>query len=163
MEEIFTGFDYIYHNLGAVPDEEIASVENGFLKGLIFVLKYAYDVGWLGEHFAELLQMPPAHASPNALKAFFRYLSQQSKFGRTKIIEVMEALPEEKREPLMSFADYFEEKGLEKGREQGLNEKSRTAAINMIRKGYSDAEICDVLEVTTAYVTSMRMEVSDKH
>lgn len=132
-------------------------LENSFLKGMMFVLKYAYDSGWLGEHFVELLPMLPVNAAPGTLKAYFRYLSQQSKLGRTKIIEVMETLPQE--EPLMSFADYFEEKGLEKGREEAMRKMVRTA-INMIRKGYPDTEICDVLEVTPEYVIALRRETS---
>ena len=53
------------------------------------------------------------------------------------------------------------EQGIEKGRGEGISEKNRAATIRMIRKGYTDAEICDVQEVTMDYVKSVRAELSN--
>jgi SOS response regulatory protein OraA/RecX len=111
-------------------------------------LKYAFDENWLGEHVLELLILTE-DASQNLSLGFFVYLSQQGNLDRTKIIEAMEALPPAAKKKVITFFDSL--------REEVLNEKNRKAAVNMIRKGYSDAEICDVLEVTPEYVAGIRV------
>ena len=168
-------FAYIYNNLAGVSDEEIAAFQNALLKELIYLLKYAFDAELLSAHFEEVLFNPPVAASSAAMRAIYIYLKQQSKIEENKIREIMEALPQETRKKLMSIGDYIEEKvfergmekgiekgieqGIEKGRGEGISEKNHTATIRMIRKGYTDAEICDVLEVAVEYVKTIRAEV----
>ena len=83
-------------------------------------------------------------------------------------METMEELPPTTKKKVVTFAEYFREMGIKKGREEGkeagrqeaLAEKNRIATINMIRKGYSDADICEVLEVTAEYVSRIRAEIA---
>lgn len=52
--------------------------------------------------------------------------------------------------PEDSIAGYFKEQGFEQGR--------MLTARAMIRKGYLDSQICDLLEVTADYVARLRAE-----
>ena len=181
-------FEYIYHSLGEVSDDTIALLRKGSLQELIFLLKYAHNALKLSDHLVELLKNPPFSFTSPEMRVIVKYLIHQSKMGRNKIIEIMETVPEEKKDDLMSIAEYLQEKvferGVEKGIEQGIekgikkgieqgvkqgvkrgmelgreearNEKNHTAAVNMIRRGYSDTEVSEVLEVSLDYVRSIR-------
>ena len=164
-------FDYIYNNLGEVPDEQIAALRNRFLSASVFLLKYSFDAVWLREHLLELLMLLE-NISPKQVRVLFLYLMQQGNIEWTKIMETMEELPPTTKKKVVTFAEYFREMGIKKGREEGLekgkeagrqealSEKNRIATINMIRKGYSDADICEVLEVTAEYVSRIRAEIA---
>jgi predicted transposase/invertase (TIGR01784 family) len=155
-------FDYIYNNLGEVPDEQINALDNVLLQASLLALKHAFDPGWLAQNAVRLFILYDG-ASSNLTRGFALYLSRQGQFDKTKITEIMEALPPAGKETTTTIADYFQEqgyqKGHQKGRDEALAEKNRIATINMIRKGYADAEICEVLEVTVEYVTRIRAEV----
>ena|SRR5690554_5300608 len=38
-------FDYIYHNLGEVPDEQLEVLNNNFLKASLLALKHSFESG----------------------------------------------------------------------------------------------------------------------
>lgn len=52
----------------------------------------------------------------------------------------------------MNTLDFFVKKG--------RREKAEEVVRNMIRKGYSDIDICEVLEVTAAHVARIRKDMA---
>ncbi len=54
-----------------------------------------------------------------------------------------------------------ERKGVEKGRQETA-EKTAKAVRNMIRKGFSDTDICEVQDVTSEYVARIREEMENE-
>lgn len=152
-------FDYIYNNLSEVPDEQINALDNVLLQASLLALKHAFDPGWLAQNAVRLFILYDG-ASGNLIRGFALYLSRQGQFDKAKIKEIMEAIPPAAKKTTTTIADYFQEQGYLKGREEAFAEKNRIAALKMIRKGYADAEICEVLEVTAEYVTRIRAEIS---
>lgn len=151
-------FDYIYNNLRGVPDAQINELSNSFLKASLLALKHSFERQWLGENALRLLILSE-DVPDSLLRGLAFYLFQQGRLTGDKIIEIMEALPSTQKETVGSIADYFVEKGIEKGLEKGLETAREQTARNMIRRNYTDAEICAVLEVTAEYLIRIRSQM----
>lgn len=166
-EKHLPDFDYLYHNLGEISDAEIRTLNNRFLCAALLAMKHIFDWRWLGEN-AEMLAELAASGSVQLLDGLRIYLlareneNEQNretmeieKWSREQILEFFGLdMPEG------SMADELLKKGREQGREEGVEqgiEQAREATARvMIRKGYSDAVICDVLELTVDQVARLR-------
>src|SRR5690554_474399 len=45
-QKYLPNYDYIYHNLGEVPDEQLETLNNNFLKASLLALKHGFERGW---------------------------------------------------------------------------------------------------------------------
>src|SRR5690625_916638 len=78
---------------------------------------------------------------------------------------IIEKIPKKMKTEIMSLADRFREEGKEigkeigkeEGKEKGKAEKETLAAHNMLKRGFSVAEIVDVLEVSSDFVEKIKM------
>jgi predicted transposase/invertase (TIGR01784 family) len=158
-------FEYFYHNLGEISDEELRALNNRFLRASLLALKHIFDKEWLGSNVRMLFQWSWG-GSLQLRKGFYYYLSGQG-IEKRKIKEVMEKewtikqfaeyfgkddIPED------SIAGYFMEQGREQGLERGREQALEQAARNMIRDGYPDVQICSVLGLTADHVARLRTD-----
>jgi len=146
-------YDYIYHDLGEIPDEHIQLLENKFLSASFLVLKYSQLKVELVKWIPTILALS-ADATENLQTSLFVYTFEISELEEDQIIRLSEEVPANIRNTVMSTADVFIEKG--------KRENTEKAVRNMILRNYSDKEICEVQEVTRDYVARIRKELTDK-
>ena len=160
-------FDYIYHDLGEISDRQLEVLENSFLRASLLVLKHSMESWWLEANAVRLLVW--SEDTDEALqRGFTIYLFERSKLNDKKIKTIMETLPLSTKKKFVSTADYLREQGRLKGKAEGKSEgisegmrkKTENAVINMIREGFPSETICKILEVTPAYVSTLRKQLS---
>ena len=168
-------FDYIYHNLGEVPDEQLEMLNNNFLKASLLALKHSFERGWLEANATRLLVWSEDTAE-NLRKGFVVYFFGRAKLEKSKILKIMETLPSSVRKTVKSTADYFREEGreeglqegLQKGRQEGHQEghqegvqkQTEKVVRNLVRaSGLADEQIAEMTEVSVDYVVSIRKEM----
>ncbi len=180
-EKYLPDFDYLYHNLCEISDTEILSLGNRFLSASMLAMKHIFDRQWLGEN-AKLLAELAAGASVSSRDGLLYYLlarenegeqnsdtMEHEKWSRDQIIEffgldvpegsmadelIKKGRAQGREEGIEQGIEQGREQGIEQGREQARQQATR----NMIRKGYSDAVICEVLGVNVEQVARLRSE-----
>ena len=155
-------FDYIYHNLGEVPDEQLEMLNNNFLKASLLALKHSFERGWLEANATRLLVWSEDTAE-NLRKGFIVYFFGQAKLEGNKILKIMETLPSSVRKTVKSTADYFREEGRQQGLQEGLQslqEQTEKVVRNLVRaSGLADEQIAEMAEVSVDYVVRIRKEM----
>lgn len=146
-------YDYIYHDLGEIPDEYIQLLENKFLRASFLALKYSQLKAELVKWIPTILALS-ADAAENLQTSLFVYTFEISELEEDQIIRLSEEVPANIKNTVMSTADVFIEKGKREKTEKGVR--------NMILRNYSDKEICEVQEVTPDYVARIRKELANK-
>ncbi|ODS81528.1 MAG: hypothetical protein ABS46_11250 [Cytophagaceae bacterium SCN 52-12] len=146
-------YDYIYHDLGEISDEDIQLLENKFLRASFLALKYSQLKAELVKWIPTILALS-AEATENLQTSLFVYTFEVSELEEDQIIRLSEEVPANIKNTVMSTADVFIEKGKREKTEKGVR--------NMILRNYSDKEICEVQEVTPDYVARIRKELADK-
>lgn len=87
------------------------------------------------------------------------YTFVRSNLKEWQVIALTEHLPLTIKHTVMNTLDYFVEKGKKIGRQEGRQEKAEEVVRNMIRKGYSDSDIGEVLEVASTHVNRIRKDM----
>ncbi len=103
-------YDYIYHDLGEIPDEDIKMLENKFLQASLLALKYSQLKEQLVEWIPKILALA-MDAQQNLQTTLFVYTFEVSELEEEKIIELLEEIPTNIKRTVMSTADVFVEKG----------------------------------------------------
>ncbi len=77
-------FDYIYHDLGDIPDEQVELLNNKFLAASILALKHSFDEIWLEGNALRLLMLLDG-TDGNLQSGFVVYLFERSGLEERKI------------------------------------------------------------------------------
>ncbi len=95
--------------------------------------------------------------------------SQNRYLQQLRVIVQLRNLVVQFDKAMETVASFFKEerdpwfiRGERKGREEGRQETAEKTVRNMIRKGFSDADTCEVLEVTPDYVARIREEMENE-
>lgn len=84
--------------------------------------------------------------------------------------EVAEGCKKGKKYSMCEFAERVEQRGIQKGiqkgihqgiiqgRKEGIEEITKTMVLNMINRGFSDADICAIAECNEAFVSKIRKQ-----
>lgn len=140
-------YEFIFHNLGEISDEQIQILENKFLQASFLALKYS-------RLKAELIKLIPTilslvtDAQKNLQNSIIVYTFGVSGLEEDQIITLIEETPVTIKSTVMNTLDIF----VEKGRKQ----QTEKAVRNMIAEGLPTELICKVLEVTPDYVARIR-------
>ena len=152
-------FDYIYHNLGEVPDEQLEMLNNNFLKASLLALKHSFEKEWLKANATRLLVWS-GDAAENLYKGFFVYLVGRGKIERDKILKIMEVLPSSVKEKAKNALDEFREEGLQEGLQKGVQKQTEKVVRNLVRTtALTDEQIAEAAEVSVDYVAKIRGEM----
>ena len=177
-------FEYIYHNLGEIDDEQIRKLNNKFLVASLLAMKHSLVKSELETLIPEILSMTQG-VNKNLQSNLIVYIFVTSGLEEQRIVAILETLPLTIKETVMSTLDIFVEKGKRIGREEGLAEgrvkgiaegkaegkaegfaegKKKNAekvVRNLIRVStLTDEQIASVAEVQVEYVTQMRADIS---
>ena len=148
-------FDYIYNNLGEIPDKSVERINNKFLVASLLALKHSFQANWLEKNALKILVLTE-EASENLQESFVVYLFSNSKLEEHKIIELLEPLPSHLKTKIMSTLDVF----VKKGRLEGAEETQMKIIINLIKTSViSDSQIASAADVSIDFVQKIRSDL----
>ncbi len=146
-------YDYVYHNLGDIPDHQIQNLENKFLQASFLALKYSRLKEELIKRIPAILSLAMEQRN-NLQNSIIVYTFEVSGLEEDEIITLIEQTPLNIKSAIMDTLNIFEKKGVRVQTEKTVR--------NMIVRNYSDREICEVLEVTPDYVARIREAIKSE-
>ena len=166
-------YDYVYHDLGEIPDEDLMRLENKFLQASLLALKYSQLKKELVAWIPTILSL--AMTTQQTLQSnLIIYTFGVSGLSEQEIGRIIEDVPVNLKTNVMNTLDIFVEKGkkigLEEGRlegrlegiTKGRLEKTEKAVRNMISEGFPAEMISKILEVSPEFVERIREELTGK-
>ena len=149
-------FDYVYNDLGEIPDQQVEVLNNKFLVASILTLKHSFDEQWLEDNAPRLLMLLE-DANWNLQSGLVVYLFERSGLEEKKIRNIVEGLPNTLKDTVMSTADIFIEKGKKIGLEEGL-ERSKTDFVTNLLKNtdFDQTKIAALANVSEEFVINIQ-------
>ena len=145
-------FDFVYNNLGEIPDKDVETINNKFLTASLLALKHSFKKDWLEENVFKILVLTQ-DANENLQDSLVVYLFSNSKLEENKIIELLEPLPSNLKTKIMSTLDIF----VKKGRLEGVQETQVKIISNLIKtSSLSDSQIASAVDVSIDFVQKIR-------
>lgn len=144
-------YEYIYHNLGAISDDQIQVLENKFLAASFLALKYSQ----LREQLKGLIPTILTFAreqGENLQNSIIVYPFVNSGLEEDEIVTIIKELPVDIRDTVMNTLDIFVEKGRNQEREKLVRNFIKVSSL-------TDAQIAAAAEVDIAYVARLRKEI----
>ncbi len=149
-------YDYVYHDLGEIPDVQIEAIENKFLQASMLALKYSRLKADLFNWIPTILSLASG-AAENLQIPLYIYTFEVSELEEDQITELMEEVSANIKTNVMTTADVFVEKGKKIGLEEGDRIRTEKIVHNLIKStGLSDEQIAAAAEVTVSYVARIR-------
>lgn len=136
-----------------MSDEQLEALSNQFLTASLLTLKHFKQNTWLEENATKIF-IKTRDVPENLLELLIVYFLQINKSDEPKFIEIFESVPEALKDKIMSTYDML----IEKGKTEVLLRNIK----NMLRKGFDEALICEVLEVAPELVQKVRSEPASK-
>jgi predicted transposase/invertase (TIGR01784 family) len=159
MSRFLPDYQYIFHNLGEIPDEQIQALHNKFLAASLLAMKYSVLKDRLSPLIPTILKLA-VETDQNLQTSLIVYTFVNSELSEQQIIELITSLPTEIKETVMSTLDIFVEKGRKEGERKGQIEKTESAVRNLIKQSLlTDDQIASALEVTETYVADIRRQI----
>lgn len=154
LHEFVPDYQYIFHNLGQIPDDQIQALHNKFLAASLLALKYSVLKDRLSAWIPTILSLA-SDIDTNLQNSLIVYTFVNSDLSEDQIVELITSLPNQLKENIMNTLDIF----VEKGRKEGQQEKTQNAVQNLIRQSLlTDDQIASALEVTVDYVANIRRQ-----
>ena len=159
-------YDYIYHNLGEISDEQIQALHNKFLSASFLALKYSLIKAELENLIPTILALAEADGvESNLYSSLIVYTFELSGLDEARILGILETLPAKIKDRVMSTLDIFVEKGIKIGEEKGIKigeEKGREkTARNLIKiSSLSDEQIATATDLPLDLVVRFRKELA---
>jgi predicted transposase/invertase (TIGR01784 family) len=164
LSRFLPDYQYVFHNLGEIPDEQIQALHNKFLAASLLAMKYSVLKDRLSELIPTILKLA-GEMEQNLQTSLIVYTFVNSELSEQQIIELITSLPSQIKETVMSTLDVFVEKGRKQGIEEGkreAQEKTENAVRNLIRQSVlTDEQIASALEVTVKYVADIRRQIKE--
>jgi predicted transposase YdaD len=152
LQEFVPDYQYIFHNLGQIPDNQIQALHNKFLAASLLALKYSVLKDRLSALIPTILTLA-GDTDKNLQNSLIVYTFVNSDLSEQQIVELITSLPSQLKDSIMNTLDIF----VEKGRKEGHQEKTENAVRNLIRQSLlTDDQIASALEVTVDYVADIR-------
>jgi predicted transposase/invertase (TIGR01784 family) len=176
-KKFLPSFDYIYNDLGNIPDEQVEAINNKFLSASLLALKHSFEKNWLERNILRLLVSLSVSGS-NLEDNLIVYLFQRSGMEEGKIFNILRELPSESKDKIMNTLDIFVEKGkkigleygkkigLEDGKKIGMEMAKAEFVTNLIKStDFDNGKIAAVAKVSEDFVAEVRQQVfpNDTH
>ncbi|ACT92963.1 hypothetical protein Dfer_1722 [Dyadobacter fermentans DSM 18053] len=159
LQQFIPDYQYIFHDLGQISDEEIQSLHNKFLAASLLAMKYSALKDQLNTLLPTILTLA-SEVDRNLHKSLLFYTLVGNPLTEEQFLNLIKSVPNQKKEAIMDIFEIFEEKGWKKGIEEGRAEaeqKIETAVRNLIKQSVlTDEQIASAMNVTTDYVAEVR-------
>lgn len=151
LQRFIPDYQYVFYNLGQIPDDQIQSLRNKFLAASLLALKYSVLKDRLSALIPTILTLA-GNIDSNLQNSLIVYTFVNSDLSEQQIIELITSLPIQLKETIMNTLDVFVDKG--------RKEKTENAVRNLIRQSLlTDDQIASALEVTVDYVSDIRKQL----
>ncbi|WP_176884914.1 Rpn family recombination-promoting nuclease/putative transposase [Dyadobacter soli] len=151
LQEFVPNYEYIFHDLGRIPDEQIQALRNKFLAASLLAMKHSVLKSSLNALIPTILTLA-GEIDPNLQTSLIVYTFVSSELSEQQIVELIASLPTQIKDTIMSTLDVF----VEKGRKEGIE----NAVRNLIKQSLlTDEQIATALEVTSEYVADLRRQM----
>jgi hypothetical protein len=153
LSRFLPDYEYVFHNLGEIPDEQIQALRNKFLAASLLAMKYSVLKDRLSELIPTILKLA-GEMEQNLQTSLIVYTFVNSELSEQQIIELITSLPTQIKATVMSTLDIFVEKGRKEGTENAVR--------NLIKQSVlTDEQIASALEVTVKYVADIRRQIKE--
>ncbi|WP_257668551.1 Rpn family recombination-promoting nuclease/putative transposase [Parapedobacter tibetensis] len=161
--DFIPNFEYVYHNLRVMPEERIQAMGNRYLAGSLLMLKYAFDKRRLKGKLPEILAIGLSKGSDDQQVALLVYSFELVNYTEEQIKEVVNELPSNIKDKVMSTYDLLIEKGRKEGIEKGAEQKSYEVISNLLATGkFTISEIANFATVSEDFVKKVCAELKKK-
>ena len=165
-KKFLPNFNYIYNDLGNIPDEQIELLNNKFLTASILALEHSFEKNWLEKNALRLLISLEDEAE-NLRGGLVVYLFARSGLEEGKIREIVEMLPSKLKDTIMSTLDIFIEKGkkigFEKGLEKGIEKGKSDFVTNLLKNtDFDKTKIAELTNVSEDFVSVIQEQLITK-
>ncbi|WP_439556597.1 Rpn family recombination-promoting nuclease/putative transposase [Dyadobacter sp.] len=145
-------YQYIFHNLGQISDDEIQALNNHFLAASLLAMKYSAFKKQLNALLPTIYTLIN-EMDKNLLNTLIVYILEGNPLGRDQFLEMITSLPPSaNKESIMDTLEQFIE--------QGRKETTRNAVKNLIKQAVlTDEQIASAMNVTIEYVLEIRKEL----
>lgn len=150
-KQFLPNFEYVYNDLGLLSDKEIEALNNKFLAASILALKHSQEKEWIEQNAIQLLMLA-SHGSKGLRKGFIIYLYSRSRLEE----KTLNSLPEAIKKDVMNTLDIYFERGVEKGKEQIVQNLINTGKFTM-------PEIANLAGVPEAFVKKVNILMKKKN
>jgi predicted transposase/invertase (TIGR01784 family) len=151
-QQFLPSFDYIYVDLSSMPDEQLEALSNQFLAACFLALKHARDEKWLIDNAIDIFTRAVEEPG-NLLEQFAVYFFENSVPSEAKVWEILELIPEPKRDKIMNTFEMFEKKGIEQGIEKSKESFVRNLLANT---ELSVSKIAELAETSDDFVVRIQ-------
>lgn len=159
LKVFIPSFQYLFRDLKEEADEEIGQIRFDLLKQGLLLQKYLRRIDMLSEIGKEVFRtLSEIEGRPNYKEQYYVYISTLFKDEKPKLMEMINDLSIDVKDNTMHLLEEIEYKGEKKGEIK----KALSAVKNMLKKGYSVSEICEILEVDVEFVEKVRVELEGR-
>lgn len=160
-------YQYIFHNLGEIPDEEIQALNNNFLAASLLAMKYS-DLKQKLNALLPTILMLISETDKNLQNTLIVYTLVGNPLGREQFLELITSLPPfPNKESIMDTLEQFVEKGRKEGIAEGIELGKRAfqqeitydAVKSLVKQSVlTDEQIASAMNVTINYVLQIRQD-----
>nr|WP_295922264.1 Rpn family recombination-promoting nuclease/putative transposase [uncultured Dyadobacter sp.] len=156
LQSFVPDYQYIFHNLGEISDQDIQALHNKFLAASLLAMKHSA----FKEKLLALVPMILTLASEtdkNLQNILIIYTLKGNSLSDEQISNLISPLPSKNKDTIMDALEIFEERGRKKGQE----ETTQNSVKNLIRQSVlTDEQIASAMNVTIDYVVEIRRSLT---
>lgn len=150
-------FEIIFENIQNYSDEQIRLLGSGLFTSAILAQKYSRDPEAMKERIEQIFTILESWEDRNLFQSLIVYVLTILQIKLPELNIIIEKIPKKMKTEIMSLADRLREEG----KEEGQKEKDTIAARNMLKRGFSVADIADILEVSREFVEKIKMTLDN--
>ena len=152
LKEFVPNYQYIFHNLGEIPDEDIQALHNKFLAASLLAMKYSVLKDRLRTLIPTILMLA-GETEKNLQNSLIVYTFVNSGLSENQIFALVTSLPIQNKDAVMNTLEIF----VEKGRKEGQLQKTQNTVKNLIKQSLlTDEQIAAAVEMPVSYVSDIR-------
>ena len=152
-------FDFLFINLQKYSDEKIRALDSIFLQKSLLAFKHHLDKTYLKEHVVEIIFKGYDDEITEQMRRFMRmitvYLTSLSGMSSSEIKEKINESDNILKSKAMTIFDEVEQKGIDKGLEQGRTQGIEKSAIKLWQKGIQPSMIANLLDLSIEQVQKL--------
>ena len=134
-------FKILFLDIARMEDETIQNITNVFVRSALFIQKYRTSLPDKMEQILQIFKKIETLSERNLMGHIFVYFAHNVHFSTQIIDRIMTNLPTSTKKEFKSIYDHFTELGIQKGREEGLQQTK----IATILRGYKSEISIDVI------------------
>jgi predicted transposase/invertase (TIGR01784 family) len=155
-------FEYLIDDIRTLPDETIASINNGFLASFLLTIKHYKDNQWLKQNPLLVLNRID-HNDRNLIKQFTVYFFNLVKFDSFELKEIVKKIDSPYKKEIMSTADMLKAEGKMEGKVEGKTESTYHFIQKCYNRNFDIDTISELVSLSRTEVNAIINELKAKN